>query len=97
MRRYFEEGVKMVLDGVVNTGEMITNIMPLERVSEAFDLRNNKSSGCDAIHVLIDCEDGANDETTAETTKRHLEQIGPSVKRVRSERSEAHDHAGHKH
>jgi threonine dehydrogenase-like Zn-dependent dehydrogenase len=100
MRRFFEEGVKMVLDGVVNTGEMITNIMPLERVSEAFDLRNNKSSGCDAIHVLIDCENGASDESTAEATKRHLEQIGSEGenKRTRSERSnETHDHIGHKH
>ena len=100
MRRYFEEGVKMVLDGVVNTGEMITNIMPLERVSEAFDLRNNKSSGCDAIHVLIDCENGASDESTAEATKRHLEQIGldGENKRARLERNDdTHDHIGHKH
>ena len=46
----------MVLDGTVNTSEMITHVFPLERVQEAFDLRNNKDSACGAIHVLIDCE-----------------------------------------
>jgi hypothetical protein len=40
----------------VNTSEMITHVFPLERVQEAFDLRNNKDSACSAIHVLIDCE-----------------------------------------
>ena len=72
MRRYFEEGVRMVLDGVVNTGEMVSHILPLERVSDAFELRNNKSAGCDAIHVLIDCEAGATDASTAEATRAHL-------------------------
>lgn len=62
MRRYFEEGVKMVLDGVVNTSEMVTHVYPLERVDEAFELRNNKSSTCDAIHVLIDCDKNAAQE-----------------------------------
>ena len=62
MRRYFEEGVNMVLDGTVNTSEMITHIYPLERVQEAFQLRNNTAAGNDAIHVLIDvmpADDGA--------------------------------------
>jgi L-iditol 2-dehydrogenase len=62
MRRYFEEGVNMVLDGTVNTSEMITHIYPLERVQEAFQLRNDKAAGNDAIHVLIDvmpADDGA--------------------------------------
>ena len=62
MRRWFQEGVQMVVDGTVNTSEMITHIFPLERVQEAFDLRNNKDAACPAIHVLIDCEatlDGA--------------------------------------
>ena len=54
MRRYFQEGVEMVLDGIVNTSEMITHIYPLERVQEAFQLRNDKSVGNEAIHVLID-------------------------------------------
>jgi threonine dehydrogenase-like Zn-dependent dehydrogenase len=56
MRRWFEEGVNMVLDGTVNTSEMITHIYPLEKVQEAFQLRNDKGQGNDAIHVLIDCE-----------------------------------------
>ena len=56
MRRYFQEGIQMALDGIVNTSEMITHVFPLERVQEAFDLRNNKDAMCDAIHVLIDCE-----------------------------------------
>jgi len=62
MRRFFEEGVNMVLDGTVNTSEMITHIYPLERVQEAFQLRNDKAAGNDAIHVLIDvmpADDGA--------------------------------------
>ena len=61
MRRYFEEGVQYVMDGLVNTSEMVTHTFPLERVDEAFKLRNDKSASCDAIHVLIDCErkDGA--------------------------------------
>jgi hypothetical protein len=56
MRRWFQEGVQMVLDGTVNTSEMITHVYPLERVQEAFDLRNNKDPSCEAIHVMIDCE-----------------------------------------
>ena len=54
MRRYFEEGIQMVLDGLVNTSEMITNIVPLSKIQDAFTLRNDKMSG--AIHVLVDCE-----------------------------------------
>jgi threonine dehydrogenase-like Zn-dependent dehydrogenase len=54
MRRYFEEGVNMVLDGTVNTSEMITHIYPLERIQEAFQLRNDKGASNDAIHVMID-------------------------------------------
>jgi hypothetical protein len=56
MRRWFQEGVQMVLDGTVNTSEMITHVYPLERVQEAFDLRNNTDPSCEAIHVMIDCE-----------------------------------------
>ena len=72
MRRYFEEGVKMVLDGIVNTSEMVTDILPLERVGEAFDLRNDKSAAKSTIHVLIDCEAGASDASTAAATAAHL-------------------------
>ena len=93
MRRYFEEGVKMVLDGVVNTGEMITDIMTLERVSEAFDLRNDKSAAKSTIHVLIDCEAGATDATTAAATKEHVEALRGGVASVGA----GDAHAGHKH
>lgn len=59
MRRYFDEGVRMVLDGIVNTSEMITHIYPLERIAEAFELRNNKAADGEAIHVLVDCAPAA--------------------------------------
>jgi threonine dehydrogenase-like Zn-dependent dehydrogenase len=54
MRRYFQTGVEWVLDGLVNTSEMITHTFPLEEIQQGFDLRN--AQGNDAIHVLIDCE-----------------------------------------
>lgn len=54
MRRYFQESVQLVLDGLVNTSEMITHKIPLTQISEAFALRDNKTN--DAIHILIDCE-----------------------------------------
>jgi threonine dehydrogenase-like Zn-dependent dehydrogenase len=55
MRRYFQEGVQMVLDGLVNTAEMITHTFPLSQIDLAFALRNDKSNA--AIHVLVDCEE----------------------------------------
>lgn len=54
MRRYFQEGIQMVMDGMVNTSEMITDTFSLERIQEAFDLRNDSPKG--HIHVVIDCE-----------------------------------------
>lgn len=54
MRRYFQESVQLVLDGLVNTSEMITHKLPLTQISEAFALRDNKTN--DSIHILIDCE-----------------------------------------
>lgn len=54
MRRYFQEGVQMVLDGLVNTSEMITHTVPLSEINRAFQLRDDKTN--DAIHVLVDCE-----------------------------------------
>jgi threonine dehydrogenase-like Zn-dependent dehydrogenase len=53
MRRFFQEGVQMVLDGLVNTSEMITDILPLTEVDRAFKLRDGHNA---SIHVLIDCE-----------------------------------------
>lgn len=55
MRRFFDEGVKLVTDGLVNTAEMITHVYPLTKVAEAFALRNDKSPTNKAVHVLIDC------------------------------------------
>jgi L-iditol 2-dehydrogenase len=60
MRRYFQEGVQMVLDGLVNTSEMITHTVPLSQVGRAFALRDDKTN--DAIHVLVDCETPAGGE-----------------------------------
>ena len=105
MRRYFEEGVKMVLDGIVNTSEMVTNVMPLERVGEAFDLRNDKSQGQAAIHVLIDCEAGATDESTASVTSRHIASLtgaahagaGAAAAASAAVAGGATAHAGHGH
>ncbi|MEM7625411.1 MAG: alcohol dehydrogenase catalytic domain-containing protein [Planctomycetota bacterium] len=54
MRRYFQEGVQMVLDGLVNTHEIVTDRVPLADVQRAFDLRNTYDN--DTIHVLVDCE-----------------------------------------
>lgn len=54
MRRYFQQGVDWVLDGLINTSGMITHTFPLERIQEGFDLRNQQKN--DAIHVLIDCD-----------------------------------------
>jgi threonine dehydrogenase-like Zn-dependent dehydrogenase len=54
MLRYFQESMQMVMDGLVNTGEMITHCVPLSRVAEAFALRSAALS--EAIHVLVDCE-----------------------------------------
>ena len=54
MRRFFQEGIQMVMDGMVNTGEMITDILPLSEIDKAFALRNNSPDS--TIHVVIDCE-----------------------------------------
>jgi len=54
MRRFYDEGTQLVLDGLVNTAGIVTHRIPLSRIEEAFALRNNPMSG--AIHVLVDCE-----------------------------------------
>ena len=54
MRRFFQEGIQMVMDGMVNTSEMITDYYDLEHIDEAFKLRNDCPKG--HIHVVIDCE-----------------------------------------
>jgi L-iditol 2-dehydrogenase len=54
MRRFYNEGLRLVLDGLVNTSEIVTHKVPLSRINEAFALRDDARS--DAIHVLVDCE-----------------------------------------
>lgn len=54
MRRFYEEGVQLVLNGLVNTSEIVTHRIPLSRIGEAFALRDDSSNN--AIHVLVDCE-----------------------------------------
>lgn len=54
MRRYYQEGIGLVCDGLVNTGEMVTHRFPLSQIDEAFAVRNATEDG--TIHVLIDCE-----------------------------------------
>ncbi|MCH8514297.1 MAG: alcohol dehydrogenase catalytic domain-containing protein [Kiritimatiellae bacterium] len=54
MRQYFQTGVQWVLDGLINTSEMITHTFPLSDIQSGFELRNDQNT--DAIHVLIDCE-----------------------------------------
>ena len=54
MRRFFEEGARMVFDGLIKTGEIITHEIPLSRIQDAFALRDNPRS--EAIGVLVNCE-----------------------------------------
>jgi threonine dehydrogenase-like Zn-dependent dehydrogenase len=52
--RLFVEGRNMVMNGLINTKKTVTNIFPLEKIQEAFDLRNQRRG--DVIHVMIDCD-----------------------------------------
>ena len=83
MRRFFDDGVKLVTDGLVNTGEMVTHIYPLAMVNEAFALRNS-AAGHDAIHVLINCDRDAKQEVVR---VHHGDSTAPHGK------AQAHDHA----
>lgn len=53
-RRFFDESLRLVRAGLVNTREMITHIVPLAEAARAFELRNEHRG--DIIHVMIDCE-----------------------------------------
>ena len=55
MRRFYDEGTRLVLEGLVNTSEIVTHRIPLSRIGEAFALRDD--FGNDALHVLVDCEE----------------------------------------
>ena len=54
MRRFFQEGVQLVQDGLVNTAGILTHEVPLSRIDQALSLRDDQAN--DAIHVLVDCE-----------------------------------------
>ena len=54
MRRFYDEGIRLVLDGLINTSEIVTHHIPLSRIGEAFALRDDARNN--AIHVLVDCE-----------------------------------------
>lgn len=54
MRHFYDEGIELVRDGLVNTGEIVTHRIPLSRIDRAFELRDDCRN--DAIHVLVDCE-----------------------------------------
>lgn len=54
MRRFYDEGVRLVTDGLVNTSEIVTHKVPLSQIEQAFALRDDARN--DAIHVLVDCE-----------------------------------------
>ena len=54
MRRFYDEGVRLVTEGLVNTSEIVTHKVPLSQIEEAFALRDDARN--DAIHVLVDCE-----------------------------------------
>jgi len=54
MRRFFEESISLVAEGLVNTHELITHTFPLQRIGEAFALREEHRR--DVIHVMVDCE-----------------------------------------
>mgnify|MGYP005848205345 CR=1 FL=1 len=54
MRRFFDEGLRLVEAGLVNTSEMITHVLGLSEIQKAFELREKHQKG--VIHVIIDCE-----------------------------------------
>lgn len=55
MYRFFKEGISLVSDGLIKTGEYIDKIYPLSKIQEAFEERDDKSNG--TIHILIDVEE----------------------------------------
>ena len=55
MYRYFKEGISLVTDGLVRTSDYIDRVFPLEKIQEAFDVRDDLES--DVIHVLIQMAD----------------------------------------
>jgi 2-desacetyl-2-hydroxyethyl bacteriochlorophyllide A dehydrogenase len=56
MRRFWQEGLQLVQDGLINTTEMVTHKYQLKDIAEAFKLRNDEKEE-EAIHVLIACDE----------------------------------------
>ena len=54
MRRFFDDSIQLVTDGIINTEEIITDEIPLSKLDEAFRLRDNPPEG--TIHVIVDCK-----------------------------------------
>jgi len=54
MRRFWDESIRLVESGLVNTVEMVTHTFPLSRIQEAFKIREHHAP--DVIHVMVDCE-----------------------------------------
>ena len=54
MRRYFDESIRMLQDGLLNTREIVSERVPLSDIDRAFQLRDDQDN--DVIHVLVDCE-----------------------------------------
>ena len=53
-RKFFQESIQWVLDGLVNTREFVTHRFKLDEIDEAFRVRDQGGPG--VIHVLVDCE-----------------------------------------
>ncbi len=57
--KLLRQGRDMVVNGLINTEKSVTNVFPLAKIAEAFDLRNQTRA--DVIHVMIDCDGTHND------------------------------------
>ncbi len=53
MRRYWDEGLRLVTSGLVNTRDIITHVIEIEDIDHAFQLRDKPDN--DVIHVVIAC------------------------------------------
>jgi len=52
-RRLWDEGIRLVTSGIVNTRDIITHVVEIEDVDHAFQLRDRPAN--DVIHVVIAC------------------------------------------
>ena len=73
MRRFYEQGTQLVLDGLVNTAEIVTHRIPLSRIGEAFALRIYKgrvsgTMGNRPVSFTVSKADMANLDASTPTT-----------------------------